>query len=411
MFGDSPLAIPHSFENTRFPAVEAKMRQLQKNREEALAAHELARTRMIEQRRSRFIPFQKGEKVWLDSRNLKTLYHKKMAPKREGPFEITDVLGPLTYRLQLPETWRIHNVFHASLLRRYRENDIYGENYERPPAELDHEGQEVYNVCSKTSKTRPRISILRQMGGVSDHRSIVGTGRIIFERRRHSQSIQDTSSSVKHGLTDPRHRFSVIAFCKPRRTGLALSGFVRPIQKPVQLFQRYKLSSSQLPSGIHCLRNSTFDLFPLTTLKYYASCPNFRQSFVLSLSHRLLFRVLRPSCSFQQTNLARQIPSSRKPCRHCPFSSLPHYLCHHLHSRKSHFWLTDQSRPCIWWVRYTRCRSTTSTLLLRLSRFRKETGSVVRFVVYFTLDSVQALVQNFRGWERSCSRLFGTKFS
>ena len=146
MFGDSPLAIPHSFKNTKFPAVEAKMRQLQKNREEALAAHELACTRMIEQRRSHFIPFQKGEKVWLDSRNLKMLYHKKMAPKREGPFKITDVLGPLTYRLQLPETWRIHNVFHASLLRRYKENDIYGENYEWPPAELDHEGQEVYNV-------------------------------------------------------------------------------------------------------------------------------------------------------------------------------------------------------------------------------------------------------------------------
>ena len=84
---------------------------------------------MIEQRKSKFTPFQKGEKVWLDSRNLKTLYHKKMAPRREGPFEITDVLGPLTYRLELPETWRIHNVFHASLLRWYRENDVYGANY------------------------------------------------------------------------------------------------------------------------------------------------------------------------------------------------------------------------------------------------------------------------------------------
>ena len=69
-----------------------------------------------------------------------------MAPKREGPFEITDVLGPLTYRLDLPETWKIHNVFHASLLQRYKENEVYGTNYERPLAELDHEGQEVYNV-------------------------------------------------------------------------------------------------------------------------------------------------------------------------------------------------------------------------------------------------------------------------
>ena len=92
------------------------MKQLQKNREEALAAREVARTRMIEQRKSKFTPFQKGEKVWLDLRNLKMLYHKKMAPKQEGLFKITDVLGPLTYQLELPETWRIHNVFHASLL-------------------------------------------------------------------------------------------------------------------------------------------------------------------------------------------------------------------------------------------------------------------------------------------------------
>ena len=69
-----------------------------------------------------------------------------MAPKREGPFEIIDTLGPLTYRLKLPETWKIHNVFHASLLRRYKENDVYGTNYTRPPVELDDEGQEVYNV-------------------------------------------------------------------------------------------------------------------------------------------------------------------------------------------------------------------------------------------------------------------------
>ena len=42
MFGDSPQAIPYSFENTRFPAIEAKMKHLRRNREEALAAHELA---------------------------------------------------------------------------------------------------------------------------------------------------------------------------------------------------------------------------------------------------------------------------------------------------------------------------------------------------------------------------------
>jgi hypothetical protein len=100
---------------------------------------------MADRQKSTFTPFKKGDKVWLDSRNLKTIYHKKMKPKREGPFEITEVLGPVTYRLKLPATWRIHDVFHAALLKSYKENDIYGENYSEPPPELQ-DGEEVYEV-------------------------------------------------------------------------------------------------------------------------------------------------------------------------------------------------------------------------------------------------------------------------
>ena len=81
------------------------MKTLLRNRQEALAAHELARSRMTDRRKSKFTPFKKGDKVWLDSRNLKIVYHKKMKPKREGPFEITEVLGPVTYRLRLPNSW------------------------------------------------------------------------------------------------------------------------------------------------------------------------------------------------------------------------------------------------------------------------------------------------------------------
>ena len=44
MFGESPIAIPLSFESTKYPTMEDKMKTLKQNREEALAAHELART-------------------------------------------------------------------------------------------------------------------------------------------------------------------------------------------------------------------------------------------------------------------------------------------------------------------------------------------------------------------------------
>jgi len=84
--------------------------------------------------------------VWIDSRNMKTQYNKKMKPEREGPFIIAEVLGPVTYRLQLPSSWRIHNVFHATLLRSYKENDIYGSNFPEPLTEL--ENKEVYEVDS-----------------------------------------------------------------------------------------------------------------------------------------------------------------------------------------------------------------------------------------------------------------------
>jgi hypothetical protein len=86
------------------------------DREEALAAHELARTRIANRKQLKFVPFEKDQKVWLDTRNLKMSHHKKIVPKREEPFEIDKVLGPVTYRLKLPESWKIHNVFHAALL-------------------------------------------------------------------------------------------------------------------------------------------------------------------------------------------------------------------------------------------------------------------------------------------------------
>ena len=143
MQGESPKALPSTFENTKFPAIDNKIEQLLANWEEALAAHELAQTRIVEWKKNMFVPFEKGQKVWLDTRNLQTNYHKKMALKWEGPFKIDKVLGPVTYRLKLPPTWKIHNVFHAVLLKPYQENEVYRENFATPPLDIV-DGEEVY---------------------------------------------------------------------------------------------------------------------------------------------------------------------------------------------------------------------------------------------------------------------------
>ena len=138
MHGEAPLVIPTSFKNTKFPSIAGKIKNLIISWEEVLAAYELARSQMAEQIKLNFTPFKKGQMVWLDTRYLKTNYHKKMAPKWEGPFKIEEVLGPVTYQLKLPESWKIHKVFHATLLQPYKENEVYGENYPRPLPDIEN---------------------------------------------------------------------------------------------------------------------------------------------------------------------------------------------------------------------------------------------------------------------------------
>ena len=45
----------------------------------------------------------------------------KLSPRFIGPYEVIENVGPMAYRLALPlELEKIHNVFHVSMLRRYK---------------------------------------------------------------------------------------------------------------------------------------------------------------------------------------------------------------------------------------------------------------------------------------------------
>jgi len=89
------------------------------------------------------------DQVWLEGKNLRLPYQAtKLAPKRYGPFKIIKEISPVAYQLALPLTWKIHDMFHTSLLSPYCETTAYSPNFSRPPPDLinDEEQYEVEQI-------------------------------------------------------------------------------------------------------------------------------------------------------------------------------------------------------------------------------------------------------------------------
>ena len=154
---------------TFIPALETHLKELEDSRKEALAAHEKAQRTIKEQIFSKFRLWKSGDKVWLEERNLKLCYpSKKLAPRREGPFEIIQVISPVAYKLRLLPTWKIHDVFHTSLLSSYKETLEHGPNFSNPPPDLIG-GEEEYKINKILSHhgTRGRRQYLVSWKGYS----------------------------------------------------------------------------------------------------------------------------------------------------------------------------------------------------------------------------------------------------
>ncbi len=150
--GASPFFILYGF-NPRadwidkpspIPQVALRIEQFKEVRQKAQALMIKAQQSWV---RHRDTPkYKENDLVWLEGCHLRTNQPAiKLAPKRHGPFPITQVMSLVNYRLKLPTQWGIHDVFHIDLLTPYHETVLHGPNYSRPPPDLIKD-QEEYKV-------------------------------------------------------------------------------------------------------------------------------------------------------------------------------------------------------------------------------------------------------------------------
>ncbi len=130
--------------NGNTPATDIRLKELEEARQEVQRHLEARQSQKDE---GRTMEMKTGDKVWLEGKNLHIIGACKLLPKRYGPFTITKRNGPVAYKLELPPSMKIHNIFHIDLLMPYKETEQYGMPYTRPPPVID-QGEEEYEIES-----------------------------------------------------------------------------------------------------------------------------------------------------------------------------------------------------------------------------------------------------------------------
>ena len=77
---------------------------------------------------------------------LKNAPVRKLRRRFVGPFSVVRQVGPVAYELELPSSWKIHKVFHTSLLRPFRTSKWSTTEPGDEGAEIEPEDDEPYEV-------------------------------------------------------------------------------------------------------------------------------------------------------------------------------------------------------------------------------------------------------------------------
>lgn len=132
--------------------------------------------------RKRDLPEWKvGDRVWLSTRNLRVKRPtRKLGEAFCGPFTVLEKISTHAYRLELPATMRIHNVFHVSLLKRFTPNRFEGRELPPPPPIMVEEEEEyvVEDIVAEQGDPEGREYLVKWKGYAETFNTWEPAGRL-----------------------------------------------------------------------------------------------------------------------------------------------------------------------------------------------------------------------------------------
>ena len=141
-----------------------------------------------------------------------------MAPKQKGPFRISEVLGLVTYWLDLPPTWQIHNIFHAVLLMPYIKNKVHRPNFLWPPPDIenDKEQWEVKAILNHQQCSQGYQYYILHMERMADHWCNMGTCHMFWKWwQNHTPGILTPTLPINEPAIMPNKEILTITFTFP----------------------------------------------------------------------------------------------------------------------------------------------------------------------------------------------------
>eukprot|EP00736_Rhodelphis_marinus_P011688 Rmarinus@m.20211 len=179
-------------EETDNPSVEEFLQRQRDNIKKAQDAMAYAQQRQktMADRSRRELTFRIGDKVLLDLKNIKLrAVASAFKPLRAGPFVVKEVISPVVYRIELPDSWsRIHNVFHVSVLTPYVQSERPSSSvtYNRPPPELVdcHDEYEVEEIVDVKGTGRARRYLVHWKGYPVEERTWQSASDLVNAREK-----------------------------------------------------------------------------------------------------------------------------------------------------------------------------------------------------------------------------------